>query len=68
MNNGSRADFLPLSKAAAESELNDWHRVYHGLSEAEVFEVEQIALDRSHFSRVLNAPPPLANRLKRSIP
>lgn len=34
-----------------ESELGAWRRVYEGLSESEIAEIEAIALDRSHFSR-----------------
>jgi len=32
-----------------EIEIEAWHRVYEGLSEEEVAEVEAIALNRSHF-------------------
>ena len=39
------------SETSAESQLEEWHRVYEGLSEAEITEVEAIALDRSHFFR-----------------
>jgi len=39
------------AQSAPESELAEWHRVYEGLSDAEVIEVESIALDRSRFSR-----------------
>jgi predicted DNA-binding antitoxin AbrB/MazE fold protein len=35
----------------AESELGAWRRVYDGLSESDLAEVEAIVLDRSHFSR-----------------
>ena len=35
----------------ASSPLAAWHRVYEGLSEDEIVEVEAIALDRSRFSR-----------------
>jgi predicted DNA-binding antitoxin AbrB/MazE fold protein len=35
----------------AEAELGAWQRVYEGLSESDVAEVEAIALDRSRFSR-----------------
>ena len=35
----------------ASSPLAGWHRVYEGLSENEIAEVEAIALDRSRFSR-----------------
>lgn len=33
------------------SELGAWQRVYEGLSESDIAEVEAIALDRSRFSR-----------------
>lgn len=33
------------------SAIAAWHRVYEGLSEDEIAEIEAIALDRSHFSR-----------------
>jgi predicted DNA-binding antitoxin AbrB/MazE fold protein len=33
-----------------ESELGAWQRVYEGLSESDIAEVEAIALDRSRFS------------------
>jgi len=39
------------SEPTAESELDEWHRVFEGLSDAEIAEVETIALDRSHFFR-----------------
>lgn len=39
------------SEATAESELEDWLSVYEGLSDADIAEVEAIALDRSRFSR-----------------
>jgi predicted DNA-binding antitoxin AbrB/MazE fold protein len=39
------------SESSVESELEGWHRVYEGLSDAEVAEVEKIALDRSRFFR-----------------
>ena len=39
------------SESTAESELEEWHRVFEGLSEAEIAEVETIALDRSRFFR-----------------
>jgi predicted DNA-binding antitoxin AbrB/MazE fold protein len=35
----------------AEPDLGAWQRVYEGLSESDIAEVEAIALDRSHFSR-----------------
>ncbi|HEX3553324.1 MAG TPA: antitoxin family protein [Thermoanaerobaculia bacterium] len=34
----------------ASSALEAWHRVYEGLPEDQIAEVEAIALDRSHFS------------------
>jgi predicted DNA-binding antitoxin AbrB/MazE fold protein len=39
------------SESSPESLLTEWHRVYEGLSESEVEEVEAIALDRGHFFR-----------------
>ncbi len=38
-------------EAAAKSALEGWRRVYEGLTESEIAEVEAIALDRSNFSR-----------------
>jgi hypothetical protein len=40
-----------LPEAAAKSELEGWRRVYEGLSESEIAEVEAVALDRSKFFR-----------------
>jgi len=40
-----------LSPAEAEAQLRAWHAVYEGLSEADIAEVEAMALDRSHFFR-----------------
>jgi predicted DNA-binding antitoxin AbrB/MazE fold protein len=34
----------------ASSALEGWHRVYEGLPDDEIAEIEAIALDRSHFS------------------
>jgi predicted DNA-binding antitoxin AbrB/MazE fold protein len=34
-----------------EAELKAWQRVYEGLSEDEIADVEAIVLDRSHFFR-----------------
>jgi len=39
------------SEPTAEAELEEWHRVFEGLSDAEIAEVETIALDRSRFFR-----------------
>lgn len=39
------------SEAAAKSSLEGWRRVYEGLSESEVAEMEAIALDRSNVFR-----------------
>ena len=39
-------------EAAAKSALAGWRRVYEGLSESEIAEVEAIALDRSNFFRM----------------
>lgn len=35
-------------EARASSALDAWHRVYEGLSDGEIAEVEAIALDRDH--------------------
>jgi len=37
-------------KEHASSVLAAWHRVYEGLSEGEIAEVEAISQDRNHFS------------------
>jgi predicted DNA-binding antitoxin AbrB/MazE fold protein len=42
---------LALTAAEAEAQLCAWQRVYEGLSEDDVDEVEAIALDRSSFFR-----------------
>lgn len=34
-----------------EAVLEGWRTVYDGLSEADISEIERIALDRSHFMR-----------------
>lgn len=39
---------LPAESTPA-SQLAEWGRVYEGLSDAEIAEVEAIALDRGHF-------------------
>ena len=39
----------PLLIENPDQELESWHRVYAGLSEQEIGEIESIALDRSHF-------------------
>jgi len=39
------------SESTAESELEEWHRVFEGLSDAEIAEVETIAIDRNRFYR-----------------
>ena len=41
------------SEPTAESELEKWHRVFEGFSDAQIAEVETIALDRSHFCNAL---------------
>ncbi|MBI3948511.1 MAG: antitoxin family protein [Armatimonadetes bacterium] len=41
-----------MSLAEAQAHLAKWHRVYEGLSDEEVAEVESIALDRANFSRM----------------
>jgi predicted DNA-binding antitoxin AbrB/MazE fold protein len=40
-----------------DSRLAEWHRVYEGLSDAEIAEVETIVLDRGHFSQQDRALP-----------
>jgi len=42
---------LPVEQDA-ESELGAWRRVYEGLSESDIAEVEAIALHRSRSSRI----------------
>jgi predicted DNA-binding antitoxin AbrB/MazE fold protein len=39
------------SESTAEAEIKAWQRVYEGLSDAEIADVEAITLDRSHFFR-----------------
>jgi len=39
------------SESTAESELEEWQRVFEGLSDTEIAEVETIAFDRSRFFR-----------------
>jgi len=39
------------AEADPDSQLAEWHRVYEGLSDAEIAEVEAVALDRSRFFR-----------------
>jgi predicted DNA-binding antitoxin AbrB/MazE fold protein len=39
------------SESTPEDEIKAWQRVYEGLSEDEIAEVEAIALDRSRFFR-----------------
>ncbi|MDE3090891.1 MAG: antitoxin family protein [Chloroflexota bacterium] len=38
---------MPVPKP--DTELEAWHQVYSGLSDQDIFEIESIALDRSHF-------------------
>ena len=40
-----------LGEKDADDELAAWHRVYAGLSDEDIAEVEKIALDRSRFLR-----------------
>lgn len=40
-----------LGEMRAADDLEAWHRVYAGLSEEDIAEVEEIALDRSRFLR-----------------
>lgn len=42
-------ELRPLGRQDAGSYLAGWQRVYEGLSEAEIDEVEAIAFDRTHF-------------------
>ena len=42
---------LVLTSAEAEAQLRAWHKVYEGLSEAEIAEIEAIALARFNCSR-----------------
>jgi predicted DNA-binding antitoxin AbrB/MazE fold protein len=39
------------AESSPDSQLAEWQRVYEGLSDAEIAEVEAIALDRRHVSR-----------------
>lgn len=39
-----------LSQAEAVKQLLEWHKVYEGLSEDEIVEMENLMLDRNHFS------------------
>ena len=41
---------LPVSEGPDQA-LKAWHKVYEGLSDQEIAEIESIALDRSHFMR-----------------
>lgn len=40
-----------LGEKRADDDLAAWHRVYAGLSDEDIAEVEEIALDRSRFLR-----------------
>jgi predicted DNA-binding antitoxin AbrB/MazE fold protein len=42
---------MAITREAAEAELRAWQRVYEGLSDQEIAEVEAIALDRRQSSR-----------------
>ncbi|HEY3245092.1 MAG TPA: antitoxin family protein [Phycisphaerae bacterium] len=42
---------IAMTPAQAEAQLAEWFRVYEGLSEQEIGEIERIALDRSRFVR-----------------
>jgi predicted DNA-binding antitoxin AbrB/MazE fold protein len=42
---------MALTPEEAEAQLRAWHTVYEGLSDADIAEVEAMALDRSHFFR-----------------
>jgi predicted DNA-binding antitoxin AbrB/MazE fold protein len=45
------------AESSPDSQLATWRRVYEGLSDAEIAEVEAIALDRGHCSRKNRALP-----------
>jgi predicted DNA-binding antitoxin AbrB/MazE fold protein len=40
---------MPTTNGDSCDPLGEWRRVYEGLSDAEVEDIERIALDRSHF-------------------
>lgn len=42
---------MALTPQQAEAQLAEWHKVYEGLSEEDIAEIEAIALDRSNFCR-----------------
>lgn len=42
---------IQIEPEATSAALEAWHRVYEGLSDHEITEVEAIALDRGHFFR-----------------
>ncbi|MDQ2731714.1 MAG: antitoxin family protein [Armatimonadota bacterium] len=45
-----------LTPSEARAQLREWNKVYDGLTEQDVTDIESMALDRSHFS------PPMLNR------
>lgn len=42
---------MAMTREEAEAQLREWQKVYEGLSEEDIVEVEAIALDRSNFMR-----------------
>ncbi len=42
---------IAMTAAEAEAQLREWQKVYEGLSEEDIAEVEAMALDRSNFMR-----------------
>ena len=42
---------VAMSLSEAEAQLRQWRKVYEGLSERDIAEIEAIALDRSNFFR-----------------
>ncbi len=42
---------VAMALEQAQAELSQWRKVYEGLSEQEIAEVEEMALDRSNFFR-----------------
>ena len=46
-----RREIQQLSDQEVQSELAEWHKVYEGLSDAEIDEIDTIIRDRSNFSR-----------------
>lgn len=42
---------MALTRTEAAAHLREWQKVYEGLSEEDIAEIEAIALDRSNFMR-----------------